>query len=174
MVEKDLIPMDTNIDQIGIVVRDLNEMAENLYRLLGIGPFRILEWPIEGIDPESTYHGEPRQYRLLLGFARQGFTQIELIEPLEGQNIWSDFLDNHGPGLHHFRLVVSDFDEKVSELEKAGIKKIASGTGAHIGSKWAYFDTADLLNGIMIELRTRLDDANGEGQWATESDEIRK
>ncbi len=92
MVENNLIPMDVNVDQIGIVVRDLHNMAENLYRLLGIGPFRILEWPIDGIDPESTYHGEPEQYRLLLGFARQGSTQIELIEPLEGQNIWSDFL----------------------------------------------------------------------------------
>jgi hypothetical protein len=107
-----------------------------------------------------------------LGFARQGSTQIELIEPLEGQNIWSDFLDTNGPGLHHFRLVVSDFDNKVTELEKAGIKNIASGTGAHIGSKWAYFDTSELLNGIVIELRMRLEDADGEGQWATEGDEI--
>jgi hypothetical protein len=172
MVENNLIPMDVNVDQIGIVVRDLHNMAENLYRLLGIGPFRILEWPIDGIDPESTYHGEPEQYRLLLGFARQGSTQIELIEPLEGQNIWSDFLDTNGPGLHHFRLVVSDFDNKVTELEKAGIKNIASGTGAHIGSKWAYFDTSELLNGIVIELRMRLEDADGEGQWAIEGDEI--
>jgi len=168
MVENNNIPVDVNIDQIGIVVRDLREMAENLNHLLGIGPFRILEWPIEGIDPESTYLGEPGQYRLLLGFARQGSTQIELIEPIDGQSIFSDFLDSHGPGLHHFRIVVSDFDEKVISLEKAGIKKIASGTGVHIGSKWAYFDTTELLNGIVIELRTRLEDADGEGQWATE------
>jgi hypothetical protein len=174
MVENNLTKIDVNVDQIGIVVRDVRDMAENLNRLLGIGPFRIFEWPIEGVDPESTYHGEPEQYRLLLGFARQGSTQIELIEPLEGQNIWSDFLDNHGPGIHHFRLVVSDFDVKVGQLEKAGIKKIASGTGAHIGSKWAYFDTSELLNGIVIELRTRLDDAGGEGRWVNEGDEIGK
>jgi len=166
--------MDVNVDQIGIVVRDLRDMAKNLYQILGIGPFRIFEWPIEGIDPESTYHGEPEAYRILLGFARQGVTQIELIEPLEGQNIWSDYLDSHGPGIHHFRLVVSDFDEKVSQMEKSGFKKIASGTGAHIGSEWAYFDTADLLSGIVIELRKRLDDANGEGQWAAEGDMVGK
>jgi methylmalonyl-CoA/ethylmalonyl-CoA epimerase len=171
MVENNLIPSDVNVDQIGIVVRDLHAMAENLYRILGIGPFRIMEWPIDGIDPESTYHGEPEQYRLLLGFARQGSTQIELIEPLEGRNIWSDFLDNHGPGLHHFRLVVTDFDEKVSALEKAGIENIASGTGALFGSKWAYFDTSKILDGIYIELRTHLAGENGEGQWAIEGDE---
>jgi hypothetical protein len=174
MTEKKSSSIDVNVDQIGIVVRDLRDMAENLNQILGIGPFRIFEWPIEGIDPESTYHGEPEHYRILLGFARQGVTQIELIEPLEGKNIWSDFLDDHGPGIHHFRLVVSDFEEKSNQLEKAGLKKIASGTGAHIGSQWAYFDTAELLNGIVIELRARLDDANGEGQWATEGDMVGK
>lgn len=174
MEKNNLSPDDVTVDQIGIVVQDLHKMAENLYQLLGIGPFRIFNWPIEGIDPESTYHGGPEEYRLLLGFARQGSTQIELIEPIEGRSIWSDFLNDHGPGLHHFRLVVSDFDEKVSKLEEAGFNKIASGTGAHIGSKWAYFDTADLLNGIVIELRTRLDEADGEGKWAIEGDTIGK
>ena len=174
MVNNNPSPMDVNVDQIGIVVRNLQEMAENLYQLLGIGPFRTLEWPIAGIDPESTYYGEPEEYRLLLGFARQGATQIELIEPLDGQNIWSDFLNNHGPGIHHFGLVVSNFDEKIRQLKKAGFKIIASGTGAHVGSKWAYFDTSDLLNGIVIELRTRLDEADGEGHWATEGDLVGK
>ena len=103
MAEDKLTLMDVNVDQIGIVVRDLRAIAENLHQLIGIGPFRIFEWPIEGIDPESTYHGKREEYRLLLGFARQGVTQIELIEPLEGQNIWSDFLDQNGPGIHHFR-----------------------------------------------------------------------
>ncbi len=172
MVDNQLTSIDINVDQIGIVVRDLRVMADNLHQLLGIGPFRIFEWPIEGIDPQSTYHGEPEEYRLRLGFARQGATQIELIEPLEGRNIWSDFLDQNGPGIHHFRIVVSDFDNKVSQFEEAGFKKIASGTGAHIGSEWVYFDTADLLNGIVIELRKRLDDENGEGKWAAEGDMV--
>ena len=122
MVDNQPTSIDINVDQIGIVVRDLRVMADNLHQLLGIGPFRIFEWPIEGIDPRSTYHGEPEEYRLRLGFARQGATQIELIEPLEGRNIWSDFLDQNGPGIHHFRIVVSDFDNKVSQFEEAGFK----------------------------------------------------
>jgi methylmalonyl-CoA/ethylmalonyl-CoA epimerase len=165
-------PTDMILDQIGIVVRDLYPVAEKLHELIGIGPFRVLEWPIEGIDPESTYHGRPAQYRILLAFARLGATQLELIQPIEGPNIWTDFLNSHGPGLHHFRCTVQNFDETVAAWEAAGIKNIASGTGAHIGSKWAYFDTSELLDGIVIELRTRMDDANGEGQWAAEGIEI--
>jgi hypothetical protein len=162
------VPTGASVDQIGIVVRDVQAMAENLYHTLGIGPFRLMEWPIPGIDPQSTYHGEPRSYRIRLGFARAGAAQIELVEPLDDQSIWSDFLASHGPGLHHFRITVANFDETVAALEAAGFENIASGTGAHVGSRWAYFDTASLLEGIVIEVRTRLDGADGEGRWATE------
>ena len=169
MDTKDLITAGAFVDQVGIVVKDVHTAAESLHRLLGIGPFRVLEWPIDGVDPESTYHGEPGHYRLRLGFTRAGATQIELIE---GQNIWSDFLERHGPGVHHFRVIVPDFEARVAALEAAGFKNIASGTGAHVGSKWVYFDAGELLDGIVIELRTRLDNASGEGQWATEGHEI--
>ena len=89
------LPTDASIDQIGIVVRDVQAMAETLYQTLGIGPFRLMEWPIPGIDPQSTYHGQPRGYRIRLGFARAGAAQIELVQPLDDQSIWSDFLASH-------------------------------------------------------------------------------
>jgi Glyoxalase/Bleomycin resistance protein/Dioxygenase superfamily len=150
----------------------LQSIAETLYQTLGIGPFRLMDWPIPGIDPQSTYHGQPRSYHIRLGFARAGATQIELVQPLDDQSIWSDFLASHGPGLHHFRITVTNFDETVAALEAAGFKNIASGTGAHVGSKWAYFDTAALLEGIVIEVRTRLEGADGEGRWATEGTQV--
>jgi hypothetical protein len=152
---------DPILDQIGIVVKDLHRTVETLNRLLGVGPFKVLEWPIEGVDPQATYYGSPGSYRLLLGFASSGGMNIELIEPLEGENIYSDFLKNHGPGLHHLRLNVPDFEARAAAWEQAGIKKIASGTGVHAGSKWAYFDTTELLDGVIIELRTRLHDSDG-------------
>jgi hypothetical protein len=161
------IPAGASIDQVGLVVRDAQAMAETLYQTLGIGPFRIMDWPIEGIDPQSTYHGQPRSYRIRLGFARTGAAQIELVQPLDDQSIWSDYLASHGPGLHHFRITVTNFDETVAALQAAGFENIASGTGAHVGSRWAYFDTADMLEGIVIEVRTRLEGSDGEGKWAT-------
>ncbi len=165
MTETSRASVQPNIDQIGIVVRDLRGMVALLEQILGITGFRIMEWPIEGIDPESTYHGEPGDFRLLLGFATIGKTQIELVQPLEGQNIYSDFLEEHGPGLHHFRLTVPDFEERIQDLEERGIEKIASGTGVHKGSKWAYFDTTKMLEGVIIELRKHLSEGDGEGQW---------
>lgn len=166
MAETDTASIKPSVDQIGIVVRDLHAMVDTLTQLFGIDDFRIMEWPIEGIDPQATYHGEPGDFKLLLGFATVGKTQLEIVQPLEGQNIYSDFLEERGPGLHHFRLTVPDFEERSESLRAHGIENIASGTGVHVGSKWAYFDTSKILEGVIVELRTRLDEA-GEGQWIT-------
>ena len=160
-------PLISNVelDQIGIVVNDLDVFTRELTRLFGIGPFRIMEWPVEGIDPQATYHGAPGDYRLRLAFAAVGNVQIEVVQPLEGQNIYSDFLREHGPGLHHFRLTIPGFDKGVEAMVNEGIQNIASGTGVHVGSRWAYFDTSHNLDGVVVELRTRLEEHGGEGQW---------
>jgi methylmalonyl-CoA/ethylmalonyl-CoA epimerase len=163
----DVPPLVDNVelDQIGIVVHDLHSVTRELTRLFGIGPFRIFEWPIEGVDPQATYHGQPGKFRLLLAFVTVGKIQIEIVQPLEGQNIYSDFLRDHGPGLHHFRLSIPGFEKGVEAMIGAGIENIAGGTGVHVGSKWAYFDTTRQVEGVVVELRTRLEEKGGEGQW---------
>ena len=165
MTETPSLISDADLDQIGIVVKDLHAFTQELTRLFGIGPFRIFEWPLEGVDPQATYHGQPGNYRLLLAFATVGKIQLEIIQPLEGQNIYSDFLRDRGPGIHHFRLSIHGFDKGVEAMIRDGIQNIASGTGMHVGSKWAYFDTTSKLEGVTVELRTRLEEAGGEGQW---------
>jgi methylmalonyl-CoA/ethylmalonyl-CoA epimerase len=165
MTDASSLISSAELDQIGIVVNDLHAFTEGLSRLFGIGPFRIFEWPLEGVNPQATYHGQPASYRLLLAFITLGKIQVEIVQPLEGQNIYSDFLRDHGPGLHHFRLTIPGFEKGVEALIGAGIENIASGTGVHVGSKWAYFDTTRILEGVVVELRTRLEEGGGEGQW---------
>ena len=165
MTDKPSLISDADLDQIGIVVKDLHAFTQELTRLFGIGPFRIFEWPLDGVDPQATYHGQPGNFRLLLAFVTVGKIQLEIIQPLEGQNIYSDFLRDRGPGIHHFRLSIPGFDKGVEAMIRDGIENIASGTGMHVGSKWAYFDTTNKLEGVTVELRTRLEEAGGEGHW---------
>lgn len=165
MSEEASLINNADLDQIGIVVNDVVAFTQQLTRLFGLGPFRIFEWPLEGVDPKATYHGQPGNYRLLLAFATVGKIQLEIVQPLEGQNIYSDFLRDHGPGMHHFRLTIPEFDNAVKSMKAAGIENIASGTGMHVGSEWAYFDTTRILEGVTVELRTRLEEAGGEGTW---------
>jgi hypothetical protein len=141
-------------DQIGIVVNNVNDMVASLQSLLGIQGFEIVDWPLKDSDPESTYYGKPAFWKMRTAFTTLGMLQIELIEPLEGKNIYKDFLEKHGPGIHHFRFTVTNFEDKLESLKKAGIQMIASGRGMRTSSRWAYFDTSEILQGVFIELRT--------------------
>ena len=158
----------TRLDQIGIVVQDVDAAADQFGSLLGIGPFRIMDWPIDGVDPEGIYLDQPAKWRMREGFCKLGPIQIELIQPLEGRSIYSDFLQAHGPGLHHIRFSVEPFDAAVVALKAAGLRVLSSGTGVHVGSRWAYIDTRQLLGGVLVELRQQLDETHGEVPFAVD------
>jgi methylmalonyl-CoA/ethylmalonyl-CoA epimerase len=141
-------------DQIGIVVNNVDHFITQFNYLFGISGFEIIDWPIPGTDPESTYYGESAYWKMRTAFITLGTIQIEIVEPLEGRSIYKDFLEKNGPGLHHMRFTVTDFEKKVENLENAGIQMISSGKGMRSNSKWAYFDTFNILDGFYIELRT--------------------
>ncbi|WP_435358353.1 VOC family protein [Haloarchaeobius sp. DFWS5] len=51
-------------------------------------------------------------------------SRIELIEPIESDSFLTDFLDRHGPGLHHVTLEVADIDAVVESLEAADCRVV--------------------------------------------------
>ena len=140
-------------DQVGILVENVDAAVLQYSQLLGIRNFEIIDWPLPGVDPESTYYGKAARWKMRTAFSPLGNLQLELIQPVEGQSIFKDSLESRGPGIHHFRFTVSDFEEKIASLQKAGIQIISSGRGMHGGSHWAYFDTTRMLQGVYIELR---------------------
>ena len=135
--------------QVGIVVRDLEKSMEHYQNILGIGP-----WDTVNIDPSTlsdmTYHGRKVQHKFRAALTMVGPMQLELIEPLEGDNIYSDFLKEHGEGLHHLGHVrVDNLEEAIQRLEKEGFPCLQS--GRFPGGGFAYMDTVKTL-GFLIEL----------------------
>ena len=135
--------------QVGIVVHDLEKSMEHYQTTFGIGP-----WEIMNIDPSTfsdmTYHGRPVEHRFRAAFAMVGSMQLELIEPIEGDTIYSDFLKAHGEGLHHLgHLRVSNLDEAIQAFEKEGFPCLQ--TARSPAGAIAYVDTAKSL-GFIIEL----------------------
>ena len=61
----------------------------------GIGP-----WNVYTIGAPSmtgmTYRGEPADFRIRHALAFSGEVMIELVQPLEGQSIWQEYLDARG------------------------------------------------------------------------------
>ena len=75
------------IVQVGILVRDVEETARKLEKLIGIEPFEILEPDYR----ELTYRGKTDRFKMRIGLARAGPVQIELMQPLYGETIYDEF-----------------------------------------------------------------------------------
>jgi catechol 2,3-dioxygenase-like lactoylglutathione lyase family enzyme len=145
--------------QIGIVVDDLDRTTQLLTSLFGIGPFRFVEWPDR---PESKYYyrGVEEHIRIKQAFVQLGEVEVEIIQPLEGDNGYQDFLDQTGGGIHHLLFEVPDIDPVIQKLAKSGITVLQAGTGIRPGTRWALLDTQKLL-GFLVELRHRPGESDG-------------
>ncbi len=138
--------------QVGVIVKDLDRKIENLRRIFGIGPFRVIEFPPEGrTDMYREYRGQPGQFTCRLAFADLGTVELELIEPVNGPSIWQDYLDQHGEGIHHIRF--NTFDERpiLEHLAGNGIGVEQEGAGTRPGTAFFYLDSRDKI-GFSIEL----------------------
>jgi methylmalonyl-CoA/ethylmalonyl-CoA epimerase len=145
--------------QIGIVVADRDQTTKLLTSLFGIGPFRLVEWP-DRAESKYYYRGVEEQIRIKQAFIQLGDVEVELIQPLEGNNGYQHFLDQTGGGIHHILFEVTDIDPVLEELAKAGVSVLQAGTGIRPGTRWALLDTQKML-GFLIELRHRPGESDG-------------
>jgi len=141
--------------QVGIVVRDLEKSMKDYEALLGINSWKVLE--IDGKSLQFTYHGKPVEHSFKAAFTMLGSLMVELLQPVEGEGVYRDFLNEHGEGIHHLGHVrVDDLDEALQAFEKAGFPCIEAGGDTSGFHSWAYVDTTSLL-GYVLELTTGFD-----------------
>ena len=143
--------------QVCIVVHDVDKTMKSLWDTFGIGP-----WEVYIRDPESkninevtthmTYYGKPARFGYVMArtYGTEGI-KLELIQPVEGDSIYADFLRDHGEGIQHLGWYVVDtleaFLQTTRKLETGGFPCIMS--GRHPGSAFAYFDTTKVLNTVL-------------------------
>jgi methylmalonyl-CoA/ethylmalonyl-CoA epimerase len=134
------------VEQIGIVVRDVDQAAEFFTSTFGWGPFQISEVEMKGF----SYGDRTGDCRLKMAFARSGVVELELIQVLEGQTPHSDFLRRHGEGMQHLRFRVDDCDGVTAALAKEGVETLWGQKFPGIAA-FAYMKT-DKTSGLMVEL----------------------
>jgi methylmalonyl-CoA/ethylmalonyl-CoA epimerase len=141
--------------QVGIVVRDVDVTVRGWGERFSFAQAVFTEWPPENsnLAETATYRGGKGNFRMRLAFIETGAVQIEFIQPLEGGNIYSEFLEQHGEGLHHILFLVED-PEGVSRWLEAPILQ-SGGSFLNPGAIWAYLDTQQEL-GCIIEVKTKL------------------
>jgi len=133
---------------ISAVVKDIDETTEFLSSMWGLGPWHIFEHTPQ---KDTIMVGEP--FSIKLAQTKLGATMLELIQPLEGKSVWSEFLKTHGEGLHHIAFSVPNWDEMVSKLKERGGTMVAGAINE--GIRWCYFETKP--GGIVVEFEERLE-----------------
>ena len=115
------------VTQVGIVVKDVEKTALAYWNILGIGPWDIYDWT-PPLVYDRKYHGKLTWGRDRIAIAELDGVKLELCQPVEGESIYRDFLNEHGEGLHHVQFVADDLDETARILtEEYGFPSLQSG-----------------------------------------------
>ncbi len=147
--------LQAGVAQVGVIVPDLDRAVEQYWRLFGIGPWHIYTYG-RPLVRHMTYHGQPANYRMRLALGWLGSLRIELIEPLEGESVYAEFVRAHGYGVHHWGVLVEDMGIALAQARAAGLEMTMDGAGFGLDGDghYAYLDTENVL-GVTIELIQR-------------------
>jgi len=147
--------LDRGIAQIALVVKDLDRTVEEYYRVFGIGPWHFYTYGKPFVR-RMSFGGRPGDYKMRVALSYLGPLRIELIEQLEGETVYKEFIEKHGYGVHHLGVLVDDMEQALDRARAAGFTTTMDGAGFGAdGDGWyAYLDTECSI-GTTIELIAR-------------------
>ncbi|CDP81853.1 flavoprotein [Mycolicibacterium farcinogenes] len=135
--------LDQTPVQIAWVTADLDATEQALTSLLGAR--RWVRMPAVHFSAETcSYRGRPADFVADISLSYAGDTQLELIAPVSGQSVYTEFLDRHGAGLHHICIEAADvyaFDAKLRDAEGDGTPVVCQGEMPG-GMRFAYLSAA--------------------------------
>ena len=152
---KELPYLKEGIAQVAIIVKDLDQAVKHYWEMFGIGPWHFYTYG-KPLVKEMTYYGKPAEYKMRIALSNIGALRIELIEPLEGNSLYRDFIREHGYGVHHLGILVKDMAKALADAEAHGLHMIMDGAGFGLDGDghYAYLDTEDEL-GVTLEFIER-------------------
>ncbi|MBM0123526.1 VOC family protein [Pimelobacter simplex] len=129
------------VTQLAWVTDDLDATEQALGATLGAVAWTRM--PAVHFGPDAcTLRGEPADFTADVSLSYAGDLQLELIRPVTGTSIYTEFLAERGPGLHHVCCEVASMDEALDRAERDGFAVVQAGTMAGGLMRFAYLDTA--------------------------------
>jgi hypothetical protein len=142
-------PVFTETLQIAIVVRDLAAAMQTYVEDYGIGPWEIYEFNPDTVD-QMVKDDRPAEYAMRIAVTMVGNVQWELIQPLDDDSIYAEFLATKGEGLHHVGVGgPRGYDDALGTLREKG-NTVLQG-GVYNGVTFAYLST-DRDLGVITEI----------------------
>lgn len=87
---------------------------------------------------ECTLRGEPADFTVHVSLGYAGDLQLEIIQPVSGDSIYTEFLAASGPGLHHLCFEVDDMAEALAAAAAAEVDVVQAGSMMGGGMEFAY------------------------------------
>lgn len=134
--------MFTNVEHIGIAVRDLTAANELFSLLLNASPYKTEEVPSEGVMT-SFLNVDPGQDRP---------TKIELLAATTPDSPITTYLDKRGEGIHHLAFEVTDIVAEMERLRTAGFTLLSDVPKRGADNKLVCFVHPKSANGVLVEL----------------------
>lgn len=158
MRDKQTLPLPflkDGVAQIAIVVEDLDKTVDNYIKYFGIGPWHFYTYG-KPLVKRMTRNGKKAEYKMRIALSNFGPMRIELIQPLEGDTVYKEFVEKNGYGMHHLGILVDDMDEAIRRAEEGGFRMTQDGAGfgPDDDGHYAYLDTEDTI-GTTLELIAR-------------------
>ena len=135
------------ITQLGYVYKDIEKQANLLVSQLGIPKFAFFDNKYKGV---YKYRGKDTKYWNRIALSRGFGLQIELIQHIEGDCIFNEFIKAGREGLHHYGIYIKDLDPIKQIFLDKGFEIVHEGTTG--SANVLYFDTFELL-GAYVEFQ---------------------
>jgi hypothetical protein len=122
---------------------------------------------------QQTFHGKPSPHRFKAAFTKVGDIELELMQPLEGDTTYAEFMAEHGEDIHHIRYFAKDIaelDEHVRILGDLGYPSLMGGRFGKDGA-YNYVDTSSALKCILEVVKEPSDMPKPDYRWPENPDE---
>lgn len=129
--------MLTNVEHIGIAVRDLAISNELFTKLLNVAPYKF-----EAVESEGV----------TTSFFKVNQTKIELLEATNPDSPIAKFLDKKGEGIHHIAFEVDDIRAEMERLKGEGFTVLNEIPKRGADNKLVCFLHPKGTNGVLVEL----------------------
>ena len=135
------------IIQLGYIYKDIKKQANLLETRLGIPKFAYFDNKFQGT---YKYRGRDTKYWNRIALSKGVGIQIELIQLIEGDCIFREFINAGREGLHHYGIFVKEMAPIREQFLDKGFEIVHEGTTGVVNV--LYFDTLDLL-GVYLEFQ---------------------
>lgn len=138
-------------DQICWTARDLDEAVARIGRALAISRWRV--WTYSGDElRHRSYRGVDAEFSSLTAMSAFG-PSVEIVQPISGPSVFTDFLDKGHDGIHHLGWFVESAEDHQAWFADRGIPEIMRGGGHGLDGDglFVFYDTLELL-GTYVEL----------------------